>query len=230
MKQTRDELSFYDQCLILDDIKNHNGYVRAVERVLRSYEISFAELIDNIQFYIYSYEFGDKKEENYSHGTVSAALKKVKKYYIDKDFIFFIKIPNDGRLTLEEFLYIKDELNSWATEALSFERKKEIIEIQEIKPGCIEVLFKIVEYALVVVPIILKLLDTHFLNRKILRGSFDKIDKLSFAQIIVLLSFLKLLLHIMNRRGEDFVVLGLWRNKFTLTRETILKIIELLEK
>jgi len=220
-----EQLVVFEKLLKIEGYKASSIYARALGNVLENNKIDLQELLDNIGYYIYAYEYGDKRGENYGHKTVSSALKKFRNYFAN-GFEINVRFFDNEPLSKEDYLFLKESFN--AEEHLQDYR----IKIREIKQGSISLVIQIIGGIITIIDIVKIILEIFALidnSRKILRNKLECIDRLSNIDRLLLKPFINILLKRLNKKEQDYLELTIKKEKRIITKELLEEISKRLE-
>ena len=227
------ELVVFDNLLKEEEYKSHNKYVSAVKDVLKSNNIDIPTLLENISYYIYAYAYGNLKSENKPHGTVSAALKKFKQYFVDMKYDIRLKFLDDKIVDFEDYANLEN-MNKAIDLVVNDGENSEnrYFAIESIKPGCSE-FFVSLSNVLSIISVgkgIFSVINTWFLFKRIFRGEHDLINSLNWVQNRSLLIIAETIYNHLKKHGHSDFELWTFTGKIYVSFEDLEKIVKHLSK
>lgn len=221
-------LDLYEDLLSLDDFKSAHPYRLAVSKVLEEKKLVMEELIRDIPYYIYSYQYGEDKERNYGHNTVSCALKKVQEYFVD-GLQIGCKMYTE-MLDYESYIEIR-KMVSYFNEMNRIVGKENSCVISEIKHGCVDFSAVINGISAMITLVTVIKAVTHSVSvicdyKQILKRNFIRIEELGRFEKKILRMLVKQIAAWMDRKKQEYIEIGIGKFKMRITEDVISEIRE----
>lgn len=222
-----DVLSLFHEILVDEGRSESNDYHKVIKKILKDNHLTIDELYCDLPYWIYFYIYGEGKAQNdKDHHRESCALKDFKKIFKDSKEIRF-KFFEESVVNRDEYHNFKSIVNQ-----ISFEKEelknRNLISIQEIRPGCNEFFLSIVVDVLFGTAF--EIINTLFNYKRILKGDYDRINNLNFFQYRIFKQIIEFIINHLNKHNTNEIVIGLIGSSYTLTIEQLKYIFDLLNK